>query len=95
MQHWESALGDAWLRVDYESLIAGPEVVTRGMLTHCQLPWEDTCLRHHEGASAVTTASAVQVRRPIYSDSVGKWRHYREQLAPVADYFRSHGIPTT
>jgi hypothetical protein len=47
------------------------------------LPWEDRILKFHESEAPVTTASAAQVRQPIYASSVGKWRHYGEELAPL------------
>jgi hypothetical protein len=52
-------------------------------MEHCGLPWESECLTFYKYATAVTTASAVQVRRPMYSSSVGKWRYYERQLASL------------
>ena len=88
MRHWQACLGDDLLIVRYEDLVGDQEGVTRGILQHCGLTWEDACLtfQHHRGA--VTTASAVQVRRGLYSTSVGKWRCYERQLAPLSDLLR-------
>ena len=47
------------------------------------LPWGDEVLRFHQSPAPSATASAVQVRRPIYSSSVGKWRHHAKRLAPL------------
>jgi hypothetical protein len=58
------------------------------------LPWEDQCLRFYENPQASTTASAVQVRQPIYDTSVGKWRHYARQLEPLRLYLEQAGIDT-
>ncbi len=96
MRHWQHTLGDSLMIVGYEDLVTNQEAVSRRMLAHCGLQWEPSCLSFHEGAHAVTTASAVQVRRPIYSSSIGKWRHYQQQLHPLANTLASleptHGL---
>jgi tetratricopeptide (TPR) repeat protein len=76
MSHWKEVIGDKWRVVSYESLINAQESASRQMLEHCGLSWEPKCLSFHMQPGAVTSASASQVRRPLYSDSVGKWRHY-------------------
>jgi hypothetical protein len=86
MHHWRSILGAALLVVSYEELVTDQEAVTRRIVAHCGLPWQAECLAFHTRPGAVATASAVQVRRPMYSTSVGKWRHYQEQLQPLARY---------
>ena len=83
MRHWQVTLGDSLLIVQYEDLVAHQEKVSRDIISHCGLEWEQSCLAFNQQASAVTTASAVQVRRPIYSSSVGKWRHYEKHLRPL------------
>ena len=92
MRHWENLIGAAWLSVSYEELVSGQDRVSRKMIEHCGLDWEPQCLDFHTRAAAVTSASATQVRRPLYADSVGKWRHYADQLDPMARYFEAHGI---
>jgi tetratricopeptide (TPR) repeat protein len=92
MAHWKDVIGDAWLEVNYEDLVADQEAVSRRIVTHCGLDWELNCLQFHSQAGGVTTASAAQVRMPLYADSVGKWRHYGEQLRPLAALFKSNGI---
>ncbi len=91
MRHWQAVLGDAFMMVDYEGLVADQEAVTRRILAHCGLPWQAACLEFHTQSRAVATASAVQVRRPVYSTSVGKWRRYEQQLRPLAGYFLAPG----
>ncbi len=86
MRHWQAVLGDAFMVVRYEDLVADQETVTRRILAHCGLSWQQACLDFHARTGAVTTASAVQVRRPLYRTSVGKWRHYEVQLQPLARY---------
>jgi len=93
MDHWESVLGDAWLTISYEDLVANQEEVTRRLLVHCRLEWNVACLHFHTQKTAVSTASAVQVRRALNADSIGRWRHYEPQLAPLRDYFLERGVP--
>lgn len=83
-RHWQETLGDRLLLVEYEDLVAHPRDVAARMLAHCRLSWEDTCLEFHRQRDPVMTASAVQVRQPIYQSSVGKWRRYRNQLRPLS-----------
>ena len=84
MAHWKTVLSpEAFLEVAYEDIVADAAGQSRAILTFLGLPWEDEVLRFHESKNPATTASAVQVRRPIYASSVGKWRHYAEQLAPL------------
>jgi hypothetical protein len=92
MRHWERVIGDVWLPVKYEDLVADQEGVSRKILAHCGLAWQDACLDFHAHSAAVTTASARHVRSPLYSDSVGKWRSYASELEPLALYLKAHGI---
>jgi hypothetical protein len=92
MQHWGELLGPRCLTVSYENLIADTDGTIREMLAHCGLGWEESCRDFHLLSTSVTTASATQVRRPLYSDSVGKWRHYDKELTPLIRELESHGI---
>jgi hypothetical protein len=94
MRHWQAVLGECLLVVRYEDLVLAPEPTIRRLLTHCGLSWDDACLSFHNQARAVTTASAAQVRRPLYSSSIGKWRHYAPQLQPLLDRLHRLETPT-
>jgi hypothetical protein len=84
MAHWRSVLPpDAFMEVAYEDIVADLEGQSRKILAFLGLRWEDEVLQFHQSANPATTASAVQVRRPIYASSVGKWRHYRDELEPL------------
>ena len=81
MAHWRAILPpDAMLEVQYEELIADFEPQARRLLAHCGLEWEDACLAFHKTQRPVRTASATQVRQPIYRSSVGRWRPYEPWL---------------
>jgi hypothetical protein len=80
--------------VTYEDLVADLEGTSRRLLDYCNLPWHDDCLRFHRNPRASTTASAVQVRQPIYATSLGKWRHYASQLDSLRASLERAGIDT-
>lgn len=92
MSHWREIIPESFLEVDYENVVSDLEGETRRMLAYLDLPWEAACLdfHHHHGPAA--TASAAQVRQPVYSSSVGLWRKYEQQLTPFANKLREHGI---
>jgi len=92
MDHWRATIPGAFLDVDYESLVADQEGQTRRILGYLELEWEGACLEFHRHRGPAATASAAQVRQPIYSSSVGLWRRYEKQLAPFAAKLREHGI---
>jgi tetratricopeptide (TPR) repeat protein len=92
MSHWRDTIPGSFLDVDYESLIGDQEGETRRILDYLGLEWEDDCLEFHRHSGPAATASAAQVRQPIYSSSVGLWRKYAKQLAPFAGKLREHGI---
>jgi hypothetical protein len=93
MEHWRSILPPGALyEVRYEDLVADQEGATRRLLRYLDLPWEDACLEYHRNSQASTTGSASQVREPIYASSVGKWRCYESELAPLIVRLRQAGI---
>ncbi len=76
MRHWEDVIGDQWLSLTYEDLVSDQETYTRILISHCGLAWDDKCLQFERNVQPVSTASAVQVRQPLYTESVGRWRAY-------------------
>jgi hypothetical protein len=82
MEHWLAVLPIPILEVDYERLVADQEVESRRMVAWLGLDWDPACLQFHRSERLVKTASVTQVRQPIYSRSVGRWRNYQEALGP-------------
>jgi tetratricopeptide (TPR) repeat protein len=80
MQHWRSHLSIPFLDVQYEELVSDPEHVVKQMLNHCNLEWHADCLKFHKSKRQVHTASFDQVRQPIYTRSVERWKHYEKHL---------------
>jgi hypothetical protein len=84
-------MGDGLIDVSLEGLIADPDAQIRRLLHACGLPFEEACLAPHQAAGAVTTASAVQVRKPINAEGIGAWRRYESQLAPLHAHLTEMG----
>jgi len=92
MRHWDATLPGAIHPVSYEALIADQRGETRKLLEYCGLEWEDGCIDFHRNPTPITTASAAQVRRPLYDSSVAQWRHYEPQLAELKAHLLAEGI---
>jgi len=83
MDHWDAVLPRKVLHLQYEELVRDPGTHIRRLLEHCHLPFEAACLAFHETKRAVRTASAEQVRQPLYSSGVGYWRNFATELEPL------------
>ena len=83
MAHWRRVLPVPILEVSYEDVVADLETQARRLVSGCGLEWEPACLAFHQTRRPVHTASAIQVRQPIYSRSVGRWRNYADALRPL------------
>ena len=92
MEHWQLTMPGAIFSLSYEALIADQLGQTRRLLDFCGLEWQEACAQFHQNPLATTTASAVQVRRPIYDSSVSQWRHYEAQLADLSRELIGGGI---
>jgi hypothetical protein len=93
MEHWRQAIPRQLRVVHYESLVTNPETEIRQLLEHCGLDWDPRCLDFHQNRSAVTTLSASQVRQPMYTSSVGRWKKYARDLQPLIWVLQDAGIP--
>lgn len=81
MTQWRRHLpADRFMEVRYEDIVHDQENQTRRLLEFCDLGWEEACLRFHENEAPVATASSVQVRQPLYSGSIGRWKRYGDKL---------------
>ncbi|MBB6092152.1 tetratricopeptide (TPR) repeat protein [Povalibacter uvarum] len=83
MAHFDEVLPGRVHRVIYEQLVSDTESEVRRLLDYCGLPFDERCLRFYENDRAVRTASAEQVRQPIFRDAVDHWRHYESWLDPL------------
>ena len=83
MDHWREVLPEGvMLDLEYEEVVGNLEQQARRVIAHCGLEWNDACLAFYKTERTVLTASATQVRRPIYRSSIGRWRAYGDLLQP-------------
>ena len=87
MTHWQSALPLKMLTVDYEALVADLEPQARRIIDFLGAPWDRRCLEFHRSVRAVQTPSRWQVRQPIYTRSVARWRSYEAYLPQLIQAF--------
>ena len=80
MDRWCAVLPVEIHAVDYEEAVADLEAVARRLVAACGLDWEPACLEFHRTRRPVRTASVVQVRQPVYRQSVARWSHYEGDL---------------
>ncbi|MGB6985984.1 MAG: sulfotransferase [Candidatus Aquilonibacter sp.] len=80
---------DVFLEIEYEQLVTDFERGARNIVAHCGLAWDPACREFWRVERAVRTASVVQVRRPLFTDSVGRWRAYERELRPLLEALRA------
>jgi tetratricopeptide (TPR) repeat protein len=83
MTHFDAILPGRIHRIHYENMVENTELEVRRLLTYCELPFEQACLKFFENSRPVRTASSEQVRQPIYKEGVAHWRHFEEWLSPL------------
>jgi tetratricopeptide (TPR) repeat protein len=84
MEHWDRVLPGRVIRVEHERLVAGTEGQIRWLVSDaCKLDWDPACLRFYEAEGVVRTASAAQVRRPLFLTSIGRWTRFASELEPL------------
>lgn len=90
--HWRDVLDLDVLDMEYAQSVSDLGTAARRLVDHAGLGWDDACMRFHERSTSVRTASVEQVRKPIYTSSVGKWTRYEHHLAPAIDVLRDAGL---
>ncbi len=93
MAHWSEVLPeDRFMSLRYEHLVSDQESQTRRLLKFCGLAWDARCLDFHNNAAGLMTASIQQVREPMFTTSIGRWRKYGDALAPMIDILMEAGV---
>ncbi len=93
MRHWKRLLSSSqFIEISYEELVADQQGVSRRLIDFVAQPWQDECLAFERNSEPSLTASAAQVRQPIYSSSVALWRRYESELAPLRAAFEAAGV---
>lgn len=93
MELWRERFPGRFMDISYEETAGNLEPNARALIDFLGLPWEDACLEFHRQKAAVATASAVQVREPVHTRSVGRWRRYGRQLEPMYRALEQEGVP--
>ncbi|WP_339334171.1 sulfotransferase, partial [uncultured Maricaulis sp.] len=83
---------ERYTEIAYEDVVADLDSEARRLIAHCGLDWEPACLDFHTQSGSVATASSVQVRQPLYSSSVGRWKRHAEALAPMRAILEAGGV---
>jgi tetratricopeptide (TPR) repeat protein len=92
MAHWQRVLPGKVFEVQYENIVADQEAESRRLVEYCGLEWEEECLQFEKNAAPVATASAAQVREPIFTTAVERWRRYEAELQPLRELLESERI---
>lgn len=92
MEQWQTRFPNNIHTIEYEKLVVNQEEETQTLLSFCQLDWADECLNFHQNSNASQTASASQIREPIHSRSINLWRQFEQQLSPLIERLKQHGI---
>lgn len=77
MEHWREVMPGKVLRIPYERLVQDPEAVVKGILEHCNMPWEPAVLDFHSNPRVVSTASLAQVHSQLVTELMLLWLHHR------------------
>jgi tetratricopeptide (TPR) repeat protein len=92
VDHWRGTLGGALYEISYEELVRDPCRVGAGLASACGVAWDEHAIEVQRNSAVSLTASASQVRRPIYGSSSGRWRYYSRHLEPLLLAFRRRGL---
>jgi len=92
MKHWEHTLPIEVLDVHYEELIANQESMSQRIIDFCGLDWSQNCLDFYKSPRSVQTASRVQVRKPIYTKSVGRWKSFESELSKIPEWNENFNV---
>lgn len=84
MDYWRKFMpSDRFLEIEYEDIVADIETQARKLIDWVGLDWDKACLDFYKTKRSIRTASLTQVRQPIYSSSIERWKNYEEFLGPL------------
>ena len=81
--HWREVLPVPMLEIEYELLVRDIEGESHRLIDFLGLEWHPSCLSFHQKERAIMTGSNWQVRQPVYSSSIGRWRNYAKHIEPL------------
>ncbi len=85
MSHWQKLFPGEIFTVQYEELVMDQERVSKQLIDYLGLEWDEKCLDFHNNERDVRTISNMQVRQPMYKNSMNRWKHYEKHLQPLID----------
>ena len=83
MAHWRTCFPNQIFELQYEKLVTKPDETVRSMIEFIGLPWDEKCLQFFDQTRTIKTLSKDQVRSPIYTSSVYRWKNYEKHLGPL------------
>jgi tetratricopeptide (TPR) repeat protein len=92
MQHWREVMPGQILDVHYEDLVTDTETQARRIYAWCGLEWTTDALKVPNKGAIFATASAAQVRQPVHTRSINRWRRHAEALAPLRQKLVAAGV---
>lgn len=93
MNHWKSIFGSEYFELSYEELVQDPATTSKALMQYCGIKWSESCLKFHAIKDKGTaTASAAQVRQPIYTNSLNLWRNYEKNLKPLSEALKKNNL---
>ena len=95
MAHWSKLFSAGIFEVRYEELLLNQKEISRQLIDYLDLDWDDNCLEFYNNDRAVHNFSSAQVRQPVYTHSVNRWKHYDKQLLPLVETLLGHYVPST
>jgi len=87
IEHWKQVSPIEILDVDYEDLVSNPTTGAKRIIEHIGLEWDERCARSHETKRVVSTLSSDQVRKPMYTSSLGRWKNYERHIGVLIEAF--------
>jgi len=91
MAHWKNLFPGEILTVQYEDLVMDQERVSKQLIEYLGLDWDEKCLAFYHNDRAVMTSSSIQVRQPMYENSINRWQRYEQHLQPLIEVLhRAH-----
>ncbi len=84
-QQWQNLFPDEIFTVRYEELVMDQETVSEQLIDYVGLQWDEKCLDFHNNERDVRTVSNMQVRQPMYKNSMNRWKHYEKHLQPLIE----------
>ena len=95
MTYWQQNIDLPILDVHYNDLVVDAESTARKMVDFIGLEWDDNCLNYHNSERITATASWDQVRQPIYTKSLARWKNYQQNIASLLDEFGDEDVATS